>query len=274
MEILEITKDFTPELIKQWKDKNFEVDLVTLHKDLLSVITEEELPHLEPEYVESEIYRQGIDVVIPAIFLNKISALVALNTNIGAYTSSPFMFMNTVAVANDLSAPFYSVQKFSPHQISRTLSVIEEVTPNAMNVTGLTFSDTVLDYIFECYYFSDHYILDKRLQEYTTEFLEESKLQETIVKTFKIVADHLSDLEYFIENIKITSSNVKELLAPESENNKITSLVTAALEKMSKSEAPELVRVNLVNYVIYSLYDKFYDEITESLTEKSRSPKK
>jgi len=258
MNTVDITKDLPDSLATKWASMDFELSITELHDDLSGFLSQEELTSLESEYIASELKQTDPQSVIPGEFLEKINAIVAINTDTFSYTTDPFAFMNLVAVCNDLPAPHYKVQLFAPHQISRTLSAVNEITPKSMDFNSLEFSDSVLDYIFECYRFNSFYFLDRRLSRHQELFLSETSFRKAKRKVFMDIYAYTPDLDAIILKVKV--SELKASLKEDKKNTKkVLKQIEEVLTEIDLQELSELLKANLIRYVIYGTYDKFYD---------------
>ena len=255
---VEITKDLPGTLASKWASTDFELSITELHGDLRGFLSQEELTSLESEYIASELYQSDKEVAVPGEFLEKINAIVAINTDAFSYTTDPFAFMNLVAVCNDLPAPHHKVQLFAPHQISRTLSAVNEITPKDMNFNTLEFSDTVLDYIFECYKFNSFYFLDRRLSRHQELFLSETSFRKAKRKVFLDIYSYTPDLDSII--LKVPIEKLKASLKEDKKNTtKVLKQIGDVLTEIDMQELSDLLKANLIRYVLYGTYDKFYD---------------
>lgn len=244
-------------LVDKWINKRFLIPIERLASDLRSQYSDEEIREIEVDFIGYSIRSHYPDTIIPAEFLDKVGAIVALLNNPYEYTSDLFGFINVVAVCNDVPQTREEVQVMPPHYLTRTFTAVDAVLPPDYDMNDVYLHHNIQTYIFSCYSKYDSYILDGRLGSYNYDFLSKLNLPYKITKSLIEIRPMLSDIKAAVKSSKW---EVRKILKGEaSTENTIYEIVN----DITNQEFSELMKDNLKKFVLACVYDLHYATLLE-----------
>ena len=253
--------EVTPEIVEKWKLGNYHFTIEEIADDLRTVFTEEQLRDLEPNYIGFSIAKRYPSETIPAEFLNKTAAIIAINVNPYEYTSDLIAFANMTTVCNDVSLMDINVNIVPSRYISRTLSAVQKITPKNYDFDSVFFHNDIQNYIFQCYYRDSFYLLDDRLVEsYNMPFLNNSELPPAATKTILDLRPLTGDVKKFIDE----NTNSK-LFEEEDQKKAIEDMLDGLL---AEDNISGFIKEQLRKFAMNYMYDKYYGVLYSKIKEK------
>lgn len=244
-------------IVDKWGSKGFKIPIERLANDLRSQYTDEEIRDLEVDFIGYSIRGYYPDTIIPAEFLDKVGAIVALLNNPYEYTADLFGFVNVVAVCNDIPQTREDIQIMPPQYITRTLTAVNEILPADYDMDSVYLHNNIQNFIFSCYSDYDFYILDGRLGTYNYDFLSKLNLPYKITKSLIELRPMLETIK---ESIKKSKWEIRKILKGEvSTDNSIYNMVADVLQQ----DFSELLKDNLKKFIMACVYDLHYATLLE-----------
>ena len=249
------------ELLYKWKTNNFHFIIEDIYKDLKSVFSDEQLQDLEPNYVGFAIAKKFPSESIPAEFLNKTAAIIAMNVNPYEYTCDMIAFANVAAVTNDVSMMGLNVGTVPPRYLSRMLTAVQGMTPKNWDFDSIFYHNNIQNYIFQCYYTDSFYLIDDRFAEdMGMQFLNNAYLPPETNKLILELRPMTKDFKEMLD------SKVDEKIF---EDPKQKEAVEEIFDGLAKEQGiTEFMKDQMRKYTSVYLYNKYYKQIYDKLVEK------
>ena len=243
-------KRLPKEVVDKWSASGFDLPIEEIAKDLDDAYDFDELTDLESEFIFQQIPEAS-----PS-FMNKISAIIAINVNPSEYFTDLIGFANVVCVCNDTPMPDINVGTIPSRYIERTLDVINKITPPDMEMDDAYFCSNIQNYIFQCYILDSLYVLPLQLRRtYGESFLVTSGLpvetQTMVRKNYEILDNIDTVLENDIDNVK---AKLKD--EPGADSSTV-----GLLEGLGELGLDGFMLEQINQYISNQMYTKFYIEV-------------